>query len=98
MTTATNATATFTIINPPTAVPHHPLAVRHAPVTMSWFVYMSTLGNPHVDYLVTDSATVPEDLAQHMSGHMLYLPETFFPNSHAFMFPLSDIEGTSREL
>jgi protein O-GlcNAc transferase len=60
---------------------------------MSWFVYMSTLGNPHVDYLVTDPVTVPEDLAQHMSGHMLYLPETFFPNSHAFMFPLSDIEG-----
>ena len=43
-------------------------SVRHAPVTMGWFVYMSTLGNPHVDYLVTDSVTVPENLAQHMSG------------------------------
>jgi len=29
-------------------------AVRHAPITVAWFVYMSTTGNPFIDYIVGD--------------------------------------------
>lgn len=64
-------------------------AVRHAPVTVAWFVYMSTLGNPEVDYIVGDRITMPEaTVAQHISGKVIYLPASFFPNSQPQLFPL----------
>ena len=37
-------------------------AVRHAPVTVAWFVYMSTLGNPEVDYIVGDPVAIPRSV------------------------------------
>jgi len=112
-------------------------AVRHAPVTVAWFVYMSTLGNPFVDYVVGDLTALPPhlvdphsenggesggknsgssvgensesggnsggnsggsnveggsgctELSSAYSGKVLYLPGSFFPNSHALLFPLN---------
>jgi predicted O-linked N-acetylglucosamine transferase (SPINDLY family) len=51
-------------------------------------VYVSTLGNPLVDYIVADTIVAPHEVATHMSGKMLHLPHTFFPTSHRWLYPL----------
>ena len=50
------------------------------------FVYMSTVGNPDMDYMVADRTSLP--LTHHMgTTKALYLPGCFFPTSHASLFP-----------
>ena len=64
-------------------------SIRHAVVTVAWFVYMSTTGNPEIDYIVADPVVLPEAIAD--KGHVskvLYMPTTFFPNCHRRMFPV----------
>ncbi len=64
-------------------------ATRLAPVTASWFVYMATTGQDNVDYIVADKHVLPPHVAVHHSEAVLELPGpgTFFPISHASLFP-----------
>ena len=57
---------------------------------MAWFVYVSTLGNANNDYIVVDRRIAPPDVAQYLTGHGLYMPTSFFPNSHPDLFPLDE--------
>ena len=49
---------------------------------------MSTLGNPLVDYIVADPVALPRHVSQHMSGRVMHMPLSFFPNSHPLLFPV----------
>jgi protein O-GlcNAc transferase len=64
-------------------------ATRLAPVTASWFVYMATTGQDNIDYIVADRHVLPTHVAAHHSEAVLELPGpgTFFPISHASLFP-----------
>lgn len=52
-------------------------------------MYVSTLGNPLVDYTIADVIVAPQEVANHMSGKMIHLPHTFFPTSHRRLYPLA---------
>ena len=72
-------------------------ATRNAPVQLSWFVYIGSMGSQYVDYIVTDKVASPPQHEAWYSEKFLYLPESFFPVSHAFLYPeVGDAAGDER--
>lgn len=72
-------------------------ATRNAPVQLSWFVYIGSMGSQYVDYIVTDKVASPPQHEAWYSEKFLYLPESFFPVSHAFLYPeVGDAAGAER--
>jgi predicted O-linked N-acetylglucosamine transferase (SPINDLY family) len=56
------------------------LALRPAPVQMSWLGYLGTLGAPWCDYVVTDRFVSPPESAPHFSERFAYLPDCYCPS------------------
>ena len=50
------------------------MALRAAPVQVSWMGYMGSSGAPWMDYLLTDAVTVPNTLREHVSEKVIRLP------------------------
>ena len=68
-------------------------ALRHAPIQITWFVYIGTLGSPHYDYIVTDPVATPQSYDKYFTERFLYLPGSFFPNNMAYHFPLPGLHS-----
>ena len=56
------------------------LAMRPAPLQVSYLCFPGTLGAPFIDYLVADPFLIPEDARAFYSEKILYLPDTYQPN------------------
>jgi predicted O-linked N-acetylglucosamine transferase (SPINDLY family) len=50
------------------------MALRAAPIQISWMGYMGSTGAPWMDYLLTDGITVPSTLREHVSEKVIRLP------------------------
>lgn len=56
------------------------LALRPAPVQVSWLAYPGTLGAPWIDYVIADRIVLPEALHAQFSEHVAWLPRCFQPS------------------
>ena len=55
-----------------------------APIQVAMLVYVGTTGAPYMQYIVSDKVTTPKDLADStFAEKMLWMPHSFFVNSHA---------------
>ncbi len=50
------------------------LAMRAAPLQVSYIGYLGTLGAPYMDYLIADPVIVPEAHQEHYAEKIIYLP------------------------
>jgi predicted O-linked N-acetylglucosamine transferase (SPINDLY family) len=57
-------------------------ARRAAPLQVSYLGYAGTTGAPYIDYLVADRIVIPEQSRRFYSEKVLYLPNSYFPNSY----------------
>jgi predicted O-linked N-acetylglucosamine transferase (SPINDLY family) len=57
-------------------------AQRAAPVQVSYLGYAGTTGAPYIDYLVADRTVIPQGARQYYSEKLIYLPNSYFPNSY----------------
>jgi protein O-GlcNAc transferase len=55
------------------------MALRAAPVQVSWLGYLGTMGGDFMDYLLADAIIVPPEYRQHYSERIAYLP-SYQPN------------------
>ncbi len=53
------------------------LMARVAPVQMQYLGYPATTSAVNVDYMIADEMLVPEEMQQHYSERMMYLPHSF---------------------
>jgi uncharacterized protein (TIGR03032 family) len=60
------------------------LALRPAPLQVSYLGYPATLGNRHVDYIITDPVITPAELAATLTESCLYLPQTYQLNCYPY--------------
>ena len=51
-----------------------------APIQINYLGYPGTLGTDYIDYIVADPFVVPDDMRQHYSEQIMYLPNTYQPN------------------
>lgn len=56
-------------------------ALRPAPVQVNYLAYGGTMGVDFMDYIVLDEFVVPPDQQQFYSERLVYLPDTYQPNS-----------------
>ncbi|MBV8404960.1 MAG: hypothetical protein JO203_12270 [Gammaproteobacteria bacterium] len=56
------------------------LALRPAPIQVSWLGFPGTLGAPFVDYIIADPFVLPPEQARHYDENVAWLPECFQPN------------------
>jgi predicted O-linked N-acetylglucosamine transferase (SPINDLY family) len=56
------------------------MALRAAPIQLSWMGYTGSSGAPWMDYLLTDALTVPQALREHVSEKVIRLPRCPQPN------------------
>jgi protein O-GlcNAc transferase len=56
------------------------LALRPAPIQISWLGFPGTMGAPFVDYLISDRFITPPEQAGAYSEQLLLLPDTYQPN------------------
>eukprot|EP00242_Pyramimonas_sp_CCMP2087_P002004 CAMPEP_0198229818 /NCGR_PEP_ID=MMETSP1445-20131203/114322_1 /TAXON_ID=36898 /ORGANISM="Pyramimonas sp., Strain CCMP2087" /LENGTH=735 /DNA_ID=CAMNT_0043910293 /DNA_START=97 /DNA_END=2304 /DNA_ORIENTATION=+ len=62
-------------------------ASRIAPLQIGYFVYIGSYGSSFIDYIISDTvASPPSSSAGHVEK-FLYIPNTFFPNSHKQIYP-----------
>lgn len=63
------------------------MALRAAPVQVSWLGYTGSSGAPWIDYLLTDAITVPTELREHVSEKVIRLPRCAQPNDPTRVVP-----------
>lgn len=56
------------------------LALRPAPVQISWLAYPGTSGAPWIDYVIADAVVLPEAAQAAFSERVAYLPRCFQPS------------------
>jgi predicted O-linked N-acetylglucosamine transferase (SPINDLY family) len=56
------------------------LALRPAPIQVSWLGFPGTLGAPFSDYILADRFVLPPEQAAHYDEKVVWLPECFQPN------------------
>jgi protein O-GlcNAc transferase len=59
------------------------LALRPAPLQVSFLGYPGTSGADFMDYIVADRHVIPEPDQIHYSEQVIYLPDTYLPNDFA---------------
>jgi protein O-GlcNAc transferase len=59
------------------------LALRPAPVQVSYLGFTGTLGTSFVDYLIADEVVIPSDQTRFFSEHIARLPHCYLPNDDA---------------
>jgi protein O-GlcNAc transferase len=57
------------------------LALRPAPIQVSWLGYLNTMGADYIDYIIADKQVLPETLATDYQEKPLYLERCMFPVS-----------------
>lgn len=63
------------------------LAMRPAPVQVSWLAYPGTTGAPWIDYVIADRFVLPPSLAAHFSEQVVRLPRCFQPSDNQRPIP-----------
>lgn len=58
------------------------MAMRLAPVQVSWLGYLNTMGADFIDYLVADDIAVPPGADKHYDEKIARMPRCFLPFSH----------------
>jgi predicted O-linked N-acetylglucosamine transferase (SPINDLY family) len=53
------------------------LALRPAPLQVSFLGYPATTAAPYIDYLIADEEVLPEPQRAHYSEHVVYLPDCY---------------------
>lgn len=69
-------------------------SLRPAPIQVNYLAYGGTMGADFIDYIVLDSFVVPPDQQQYYSERLVYLPDTYQPNS---VRPVSDATPSRAE-
>ncbi len=67
---------------------------RPAPIQVNYLAFGGTMGVDFIDYAVLDAFVVPPDQQQYYSEKLVYLPDTYQPNSAR---PVSDITPSRAE-
>jgi len=57
-------------------------AYRIAPVQINFLGYPGTIGASYYDYIIADKTVIPEELKKFYTEKILYLPDSYFVNSH----------------
>jgi predicted O-linked N-acetylglucosamine transferase (SPINDLY family) len=58
----------------------HIMALRPAPVQVSYLGYPGTLGAHFMDYIVADRTVIPEDSQRHYAERVIYMPDCYQVN------------------
>lgn len=56
------------------------LALRPAPVQVSYLGFPGTMGAPFVDYLIADAVVLPQDECEAYSEKIIWMPHSYQPN------------------
>lgn len=67
---------------------------RPAPVAVNYLAFGGTMGVDYIDYAVVDDFVVPKDQQQYYSERLVYLPDSYQPNSFR---PVSDATPSRAE-
>ncbi len=67
---------------------------RPAPIQVNYLAFGGTMGVDYIDYAVVDAFVVPPDQQQYYTERLVYLPDTYQPNSFR---PVSDITPSRAE-
>jgi protein O-GlcNAc transferase len=57
-------------------------AHRAAPLQVSYVGFTATMGAPFIDYVVGDRILIPQELQQHYSEKIIYLPDSYMANDN----------------
>ena len=57
-------------------------AYRIAPVQINFLGYPGTIGAAYYDYIIADKTVIPEELKKFYTEKIIYLPDSYFVNSH----------------
>jgi predicted O-linked N-acetylglucosamine transferase (SPINDLY family) len=57
-------------------------AYRIAPVQINFLGYPGTIGASYYDYIIADKTVIPEELKKFYTEKIIYLPDSYFVNSH----------------
>jgi predicted O-linked N-acetylglucosamine transferase (SPINDLY family) len=66
-------------------------AIRAAPIQVSYLGYPGTMGADYIDYLIADSALIPEDQQQHYAEKIVYLPHSYQVNDSKLLIAAKPI-------
>jgi len=69
-------------------------SMRPSPIQVNYLAYGGTMGVDFIDYAVVDEFVVPPDQQQYYTERLVYLPDTYQPNSFR---PVSDITPSRAE-
>lgn len=70
------------------------LSRRPAPIQVNYLAFGGTMGVDFIDYAVVDEFVVPPDQQKYYTERLVYLPDTYQPNSFR---PVSDIAPSRAE-
>jgi protein O-GlcNAc transferase len=59
------------------------VALRPAPIQVSWIGYAGSMGAPFLDYFIGDAVVTPPDLAEAFSERIVQMPHCYLINDHA---------------
>ena len=60
-------------------------AYRIAPVQINFLGYPGTIGASYYDYLIADEVVIPKENQKFYSEKIIYLPDSYFVNSHKIL-------------
>jgi protein O-GlcNAc transferase len=56
------------------------LALRPAPVQISYWGFPGTMGSAHIDYIIADRIVIPEAEQSYYTEKIVYLPDSYLPS------------------
>ena len=56
------------------------LARKPAPLQVQYLGFPGTLGAPAIDYIMADHMVIPDNQRPYYSEHVVYLPDSYYPN------------------
>ncbi|MCY7382840.1 MAG: TIGR03032 family protein [Microcoleus sp. CAN_BIN18] len=68
------------------------LAMRPAPIQISYLTYANTMGADFIDYFITDNIVTPPRLAEFFSEKFICLPDSYQINNYLRICPAEDAE------
>jgi len=72
------------------------MALKAAPVSVTWLGFPGTTGADYIDYILTDRIVTPPSEAKYYSEKIIYLPHTYQPTDNKQI--ISDRKSTRRNL
>lgn len=58
------------------------MALKPAPVSVTWLGFPGTTGADYIDYILTDKVVTPPNEAKYYSEKIIYLPDTYQPTDN----------------